>query len=93
MTHGTGRWETLANLAMHDVALDHDTVGTYALRYNVTDSSGNAATEQVRIIEVVPPPPDAAPLTPTDLTEQARTPQSSWTSPDDAEWYQIEITR
>ena len=32
--------------------VDHTTVGTYMLRYNVSDSSGNAATEVVRTVVV-----------------------------------------
>ncbi|NQT83629.1 DUF5011 domain-containing protein [bacterium] len=37
--------------------VDHTTEGTYYLNYNVSDSSGNAADEEVRTVEVVETPP------------------------------------
>lgn len=33
--------------------VDTDTLGTYTIRYNVTDSNGNAATEVIRTVNVV----------------------------------------
>ena len=40
------------------------TAGTYTIRYDVKDSSGNAAVQQVRTVHVSPPPP---PTDPTNL--------------------------
>ncbi len=37
--------------------VDVSTIGTYQLRYNVQDSSGNSAAELVRTVTIVSPPP------------------------------------
>jgi len=38
-------------------SVDHNAVGTYVLRYNVTDSSANPAEEKTRTVNVVGVPP------------------------------------
>ena len=41
--------------------VDTNVVGSYSVRYNVTDAAGNAATEAVRTVEVTAPTPDTVP--------------------------------
>ena len=43
--------------------VDEDTLGTYQLRYNVSDNAGNAAEEVVRTVNVINPDPNAPIIT------------------------------
>lgn len=43
--------------------VDFNTIGTYTIRYNVSDSSGNDAIEVSRIVEVLPPDTEAPVIT------------------------------
>ena len=62
--------------------VDATILGTYTLQYDVTDSSGNAAIQQVRTISVVAPPP---PATPTGLQAVSTTTSVTltWDDPGD----------
>ena len=61
--------------------VDTDTTGTYTIYYDVSDSSGNAAVQQARIVSVSSPPPPAAPasLQASDIT--ATSAALSWDAP------------
>jgi len=43
--------------------VDFNSIGTYTISYNVSDSSGNEATEVTRIVEVLPPDTEAPVIT------------------------------
>ena len=55
--------------------VDTSTTGTHTIRYDVSDSSGNAAIQQTRIVNVNAPPPPAAPanLQTSDITTTSAT--------------------
>ncbi|MDP2895660.1 MAG: DUF5011 domain-containing protein [bacterium] len=67
-------------------SVDHNTLGTYILRYNVTDSSANAAVEKTRTVNVVNDAPPVITLTPPNpMTLAVGTPYSEpgYTATDD----------
>ena len=78
-------------------SVNPDALGQYELRYNVADSSGNAAVEQVRMVQVLEdptePPTDSRPLAPTGLIEKSRSPEFTWESVPGAEWYQVDVDK
>ena len=43
--------------------VNFNTIGTYTIRYNVSDSSGNEATEVSRIVQILPPDTEAPIIT------------------------------
>ena len=62
--------------------VDTSTIGTYTLRYDVADSSGNAAVQQTKTVTVIA----AAPAAPTNLaaTSTTDTVTITWDDPNDA---------
>ncbi len=59
------------SIVINATAVNTAVVGSYSVTYDVTDTSGNAATQVVRTVDVVnPPPPNGAP-TLGALTNQA----------------------
>ncbi|KRT56018.1 FG-GAP repeat [endosymbiont of Ridgeia piscesae] len=53
-----------ASLAIDSSAVDTATIGSYSVTYDVTDASGNAATQLTRTVQVV----SSAPNAPTNVT-------------------------
>lgn len=51
-----------ANIQVGGDTVDTNTIGTYQITYNVSDSAGNAATEVIRTIEVAAAPDTSAPV-------------------------------
>lgn len=77
-------------------SVDHTTIGTYALHYNVMDAEGNPAPEQVRTVNVIEPltgpPPAPNPIGPSG-TITDRTPDFTWDPAARAVWYQLVIEK
>ena len=61
--------------------VDTSTAGAYTILYDVSDSSGNAAVQQTRIVSVSTPPPPAAPASLLASNITATSAALSWDAP------------